>query len=610
MNSKKMYLFLLFLFFASLANAQSFTASAKSPVGLNDRFQVTFSVEGSDINSITAFQPPAMNDFLILSGPNQSQSMQIINGAVSGSRSFSYILQPKSLGKFTIPPATIMYAGKQLRSNSLTIEVTKGTPQPKTQKEESGISKQEIAENLFIRAITDKTTMYKGEQVTVTYKLYRRVNITSLQISKLPSYQGFWAEEIPTSMNINFTRENYNGKVFESAVIKKAALFPTESGDLSLTPFELLIPVVYQKKSRSNNPFDAFFDDPFFGRTETVEFTARSNTVRIKVLPLPETTIESFNGAVGSYSMNAVLEKRKVRQHEPLSLKVDITGSGNLKLITNPTIKLPSGFEEYEPKITEEINRGGLISGRKRIEYLFIPRNQGKFEIPPVEFTYFDLKKKNYVTLKSVPFSIEVEKGTGDYVSSSGVSKDEVKLLGNDIRFIKTDPGGFSRKGDYLFKSTLFIILSVIPILGLGGLLFIRQREEKLLRNIPLMKNLKAQKIAKARLKNAFLYFKESKPEQFYSEISLTLFGYMEDKLGIQKSELTIDTAVEKLTSNEVEESLRNRIKNTLETCEFIRFSPGFEKTSAMQEMYNTTRDIIVALEEDLASKGGGKRQA
>jgi len=601
---RKRDLFLLILCIASFTYGQSFTASANSKVGLNDRFQVTFTVEGADINNISSFQPPAMTDFIVLSGPNQSQSMQIINGAVSGSRSFSYIVQPKSLGKFSVPPATIMLQGKQLKSNSLTIEVTKGTPQPKTQKEESGISRQEIAENLFIRAITDKTTIYKGEQVTVTYKLYRRVNITSLQISKLPSYQGFWAEEIETSPNINFTRENYNGKVFESAVIKKAALFPTETGELSLTPFELLIPVVYQKKSRSNNPFDAFFDDPFFGRTETVEFKAVSNTVRIKVLPLPATETESFNGAVGSYSLNAAIEKRKVKQHEPVSLKVDITGSGNLKLITNPLVKLPSGFEEYEPKITEEINRSGLISGRKRIEHLFIPRNQGKFEIPPVVFTYFDLKKKDYVTLKSESFNIEVEKGSGDYLSSSGVSKDEVKLLGNDIRFIKTELTGLSRKGDYAFESPWFIIFSLIPLLGLAGLLVWRQREEKLLQNISLMKNLKARKIAKARLKNAAKYFKENNPEQFYSEISLALFGYIEDKLGIPKSELTIESAVEKLTENKVDELLRNNIKNTLEKCEFIRFSPGFEKSSAMQEMYDTTGEIIVSLEAEMLSKG------
>lgn len=598
---------LLLLFPVLILHAQSFTASGNNKVGLNERFQISFTIEGSEINSVTSFQPPPMNDFIILSGPNQSQSMSIINGVMSGSKSFTYILQPKSLGKFTIPPATITYQGKQLKSNSFAVEVIKGTSQPQQKKEDSGISKQEIAENLFIRAIVDKNTVFKGEQVTVTYKLYRRVSITSLQISKLPSYQGFWAEEIPTSNNISFARENYDGKVFESAVIKKAALFPTETGGLSLTPFELLIPVVYQRKSRSNNPFDAFFDDPFFGRTETIEFTARSNTVKIKVLPLPETNNESFKGAVGTYSINVTMDKGRVKQHEPVSLKLDITGSGNLKLIVNPQLRLPSGFEEYEPKITEEINRSGLISGRKRIEYLFIPRNQGKFEIPPVEFTYFDLRKKEYVTLRSQAFQLEVEKGSGDYVSSSGISKSDVKMLGNDIRFIKTDPGSFYQKGNYLFKSPLFAVISALPLLALIALLVHRRREEKLLGNLLLMKNLKARKMAKARLKKAALHQKELESEKFYSEISLALFGYIEDKLGIQKSELAVDTAVLKLEQIRVDEQLVEKVRKTLETCEFIRFSPGFEKSSAMQEMYNNTSDIIVSLEEELSRKGREK---
>jgi hypothetical protein len=268
---------------------------------------------------------------------------------------------------------------------------------------------------------------------------------------------------------------------------------------------------------------------------------------------------------------------------------------------------LPSGFEEYEPKITEEINRSGLISGRKRIEYLFIPRNQGKFEIPSVEFTYFDLKKKEYVTLRSQAFQLEVEKGSGDYVSSSGISKSDVKMLGNDIRFIKTDPGSFYQKGNYLFKSPLFAVISALPLLALIALLVHRRREEKLLGNLLLMKNLKARKMAKARLKKAALHQKELESEKFYSEISLALFGYIEDKLGIQKSELAVDTAVLKLEQIRVDEQLVEKVRKTLETCEFIRFSPGFEKSSAMQEMYNNTSDIIVSLEEELSRKGREK---
>jgi len=317
------------------------------------------------------------------------------------------------------------------------------------------------------------------------------------------------------------------------------------------------------------------------------------------VLPLPQTEIKSFNGAVGNYSISASINKKRLKQNEPLTIMLDITGSGNIKLIATPEIVLPAGFEQYEPKINEEINKSGLVSGRKRIEYLLVPRNEGDFEIPALEFTYFDLKKKAYVTLKTDVFNVEVAKGDGDYAASKNLSKDDVRLLRQDIRFIKTELTNISLKGSYLVFSPVFLMMVFLPFIAFVSLLVWKQKERKLLSNVSLMRNQKAEKTAKLRLKNAAMYIKENKSVEFYSEISLALLNYLEDKLLIPKSELTLDSAIAKLKESNTDEALIAEIKDVMEICEFIRFSPNKDSKTNMQKLYDSTRSIIISLEDN-----------
>ena len=306
---------LIILLFGSLNYAQKFYASVdKNKVGLNEQFEISFTFEGKDINSLNNFTPPAFTNFLALFGPNQSTSMQIINGNVSASRTYSYYLQPRSIGKYSIGSASIQFDGGTFKTQPLTIEVVKGNTQPQQQSNDNTISNADIADNLFIRAIVDKQKVYLGEQVTVVYKLYTRLNIASqMSINKLPNYEGFWSEEIETANNIDFTTEVINGKQYRVGVLKRAALFPSQTGELSITPFELNVPVQIQKKKRSNNIFDDFFNDPF-GRSETYEYNAKSNTVKISVLPLPEAKKpESFAGAVGRFEITSSIEQKKYK---------------------------------------------------------------------------------------------------------------------------------------------------------------------------------------------------------------------------------------------------------------------------------------------------------
>jgi len=591
---------------------QSFTASTSSTkVDEGEQFEVTFTYSGTEMNSIGNFQPPNFNSFLILSGPNQSSNMQIINGAVSGSRAFTYYLQPRSVGKFTIGSAAISVKGQTLKSDPLPIEVVKGGTPQQSKKTQGGqdVSSKEISENVFIRALVDKNSVYQGEQVTVTYKLYTRLNIQSPQVSKLPSYQGFWSEEIETSNQITFARENYEGKVFNVAVLKRAALFPTQTGELSVTPFELKIPVLIQRKKRSNSPFDNFFDDPFFGRTESVEYTAKSNTVKVKVLPLPQTTLSSFTGAVGDYTLQTSVDKKIVRQNEPVTLKVMVSGEGNINLLDPPQMQIPNGFEKYEPKISTNVSRGGVISGKKNFELLVIPRVSGNFEIPAMQFTFFNPRKKIYQTESSPAYQIIVEQGSAEYSGgTSGLSKEEIKLLSQDIRFIKTDFSDVTKKIKPVENSLLVDLgLYSLPLLVLLGFLFWKQKQEKLSGNITLLKNLRAEKIAKARLKTAAKYLKEQNDTLFFAEISLAVYGYLEDKLSINKADFTVEAAISRLLINEVDEDMIAEMRFILEKCEFVRFAPSQNILEDMNLLYKRTAALIALLEAKILLKRGTK---
>lgn len=599
--------FVIFILSSVNILGQSFSASVNSTsVGLNDKFQLTFTFEGKDVNSIKNFSPPDLNkNFLILSGPNQSTSMQIINGAVSASISYSYFIQPRNLGNYTIGAATLQYKDQEYKSEPIKIEVVPGSPKPK-QSQEPGdnVSEKEIAENLFVKAIVDKQRVYKGEQVTVTYKLYTRLDIAAqMSVSKLPSYQGFWAEELETSPNISFSTEVVDGRQFRVGVIKRAALFPSQTGELALTPFELKVPILVKKKRGTGNIFDDFFDDPFFGRRETYDYTAKSNTIKITSLELPfENVPNGFNGAVGDFNLTANIDKAQVKANEPIALKLEISGTGNLQLVNIPEVKLPTGFEKYEPKVSDQINRSNKISGKKTVDYLLIPRIAGKMEISPVEFSYFSPSSKSYVTLKSKAFIVEVLKGDGtsDFSVSS---KEDIKVLGDDIHYIKADPGTIEKiKEPILFSNTFWFAVG-FPLFALLGLIAWKKRDDRISGNLQLRRYQLAQKMAKSRLKAAKNLLSENNHLAFYTEISRALFGYLEDKLHMPKSEFSLDSALEQLKKKNVDQHILDNLKNCAEKCEYVRFAPKENGIEAMSQIYNDSANVIIEIEKTLSGK-------
>lgn len=588
------------LFFSSFNFAQSFVATVdNNKVGENDRFQLEFTFEGKNLNALKQFNPPSLKDFRVLSGPNQSTSMQIINGVSSSSLTLSYILMPNTTGSYTIGSASIQYEGQTYTTSPIKITVVKGTPKAKDENNNSGVSNQEIAENLFIRASLDKNRVYQGEQVTVTYKLYTRLNIAAqMSVDKLPQYQGFWAEELETARNISFSNEVIDGKQYKVGLLKRVALFPSQSGKLEVTPFELTIPIQVQKKKNPNNIWDDFFGDPF-GRSEIIEYPAKSNTLKIDVVPLPENNKpNSFRGAVGSYNFSASIDKQKTKTNEPITLKFNINGTGNIKLLELPPFELPNGFEKYDPKTDEQINRAGKISGTKKAEYLLIPRIAGSREIPAIEFSFFDPESKSYKTIKSKSFNVDIEQGQG---SENYTNQENIQQLDGDIRFIKTKFDDVELQSDILLLNPCFWIASILPMIASFVLIGWKRKQDKLSGNQQLLRYSKAEKVARKRFKTAKKLLEQNNVETFYSEISQALFGYLEDKFHIPKSEFTIEKAVDELLKRNIKPELVDKMKINAQKCEFIRFAPGTNPSQAMNEMYQAFSDVVIDIERSIA---------
>lgn len=597
---KKAFLFYLFLF-SSITFAQSFVATVdNNKVAENDRFQLQFTFEGKNLNGLKNFNPPSLKEFRVLSGPNQSTSMQIINGVSSSSLTLSYILMPNTTGSFTIGSASIQSEGQTYTTSPIKITVIKGSQKPKDENNSSGVSNQEIAENLFIRASIDKNKVYQGEQVTVTYKLYTRLNIAAqMSVDKLPQYQGFWAEELETARNISFGNEVIDGKQYKVGLLKRVALFPSQSGKLEVTPFELTIPIQIQKKKNPNNVWDDFFGDPF-GRSEIVEYPAKSNTLKVDVIPLPDNSKPaSFRGAVGNFNFSASIDKQKTKTNEPITLKFDISGTGNLKLLELPPFELPNGFEKYDPKTDEQINRSGKIGGTKKAEYLLIPRIAGAREIPVIEFSYFDPETKSYKTIRSKSFNVEIEQGQGsaeDYADQQNILQ-----LENDIRYIKTKFDDVEFQGDVLILKPEFWAASILPMISAFVLIGWKRKQDKLSGNQQLLRYSKAEKVARKRFKTAKKLLDVKNIELFYSEISQALFGYLEDKFHIPKSEFTLDRAADELLKRNIKPELVDKMKTNAQKCEFIRFAPGTNPSQAMNEMYQAFSDVVIDIERSIA---------
>lgn len=591
-----------------VADDATFNASvSKNPVGLGDQVTLSLELKNTGAGGGKNLQLPDLSKFHIMAGPNQSSSMQFVNGVISSSVTYSYVLQPKELGKITIGPASIEAGGTTYRTTPITLEVVKGSP--RTQAPQSATQPDvaaQIGDNLFLKGTVDRSRVLQGEQINLTFKLYTRVSVANYSVEKNPTMTGFWSEEVENPKNIELTTEVMNGKQYRVGVIRKLALFPTQSGTLEISPMEVQTTV--QVQNRSLDPFDSFFRDPF-GRN--VNYVAKSEPIKIRVDPLPSGAPAGFKGAIGNFKMTAGVDRRNARTNEPITLTVKISGTGNVKLLESPEVTVPSDFEQYTPKVSDNINRGGQISGTKTFEYLLIPRYPGVKRISPVSFVYFDLRKREYVTIRSGEIELSIEQGlAADHTPVAGVSRGDVQLLSQDIRFIKITDPGFRRQGEYAYNSGLFMTMVLLPLLGLGGVFVYSRRREAVTQDELGYRRRQALKVAQKGLRQAEVLLRKhvdpATPDRkmsFYSEIARALWKYLGDKLSIPPGDLSIDRTLEELARRSVNGEVSASLKSLLELCEMARFAPTSVTEAMMHRSYSDAKSIIVELERTLRSR-------
>ena len=598
--------------FGAFAEESSFSASASNTtVAVGDQIQVTFQLEGSGKN----FQAPNFADFNILMGPSQSTSMQFINGAMSQSISYTYVIQATKEGTFKIPPATIESNGRKIQSNSLTISVVKGgnnsqQSQGGGQQQGGGSSNavQSGGKNVFFKVSVGKSNVYRGEGVLVTYKLYTKVTLVNYGLNKMPSLEGFYSQEIQLPQQLEFHIENVDGVQYKVAEIKKMVLFPQRTGTLTLDPMEGEVVARMQVKRQQNrDPFDQFFNDPFFNNpffnnsVQDIPIKLKSDPVRLQVKELPEGAPAGFHGAVGKFSMDVSLDKKETKAHDAVTLKIKISGKGNLKLLDPPQIDFPPDFETYDPKVTANVNAtGNGVSGSKSFEYLVIPRNAGEYKFSVEGFTYFNLDNNKYETVPGSDFVLKVDKGEETAATTvTGVSKSDVQFLGKDIRFIKTNSPAFIPQRKVLYNSPLFYTLCGAPALLFVLLLVFRKRYEEMQSNVTLLKSRKANKVAMKRLSAAKKFLADNNSEKFLDEMFQALWGFVSDRLQIPVSELSKENVSHALMAKNVSKESVDLFNEALDALELARFARGI--ASSNQEIYKKGIEVISKLEEEIA---------
>jgi hypothetical protein len=585
------------------AQEASFTASvSKNKVAAGEQFQVSFSINTNASN----FNPPDFNNFIIYSGPNQSSSMQIINGSMSQTISINYILAAKREGKYSIGAASIQVGNKLLNTKPIMIEVTKGNAQTQqggannNSKSNNGAYPEDVESNIFMRATVSKSKVYQGEQLLVTFKVYTRLNIVDNALSKAPSFNGFWSEEVPNpTRQSELHAEVLDGIQYQVAEIKKTILIPQRSGTLTIDPLEMEVVTRMKSKSRSNNFIDQFFG----GGYQDIKLSIASKQIKVEVMPLPEKgRPENFNGAVGQLNIESSIKNNELKTDEGCNLTYTISGKGNLKLLEAFKLKLPADIETYDPKITDKINVSiDGVKGSRTFDYLLIPRYAGNYTIPGLQFSYFDPQKGQYISLPSPEFLMKVAKGAGgDGMSvSRGVEKEDVRQLGNDIRFIKTNIPEFTQKQNALFGSSVFWVLLVIPvILYLVFLIWFRKFKKENADEQGTKKR-KANSTAQKQLKLANEFLQKNDYNAFFEEVFKAIYGYIGNKLGLSVAELNKEKIRSQLEAKNIDKAIVNQLLELLETCEFARFAP-VKNEEKMKDAYNNSVELISVLENKL----------
>lgn len=580
-----------------------FVASAPQTVVSGQPFQLQYTINSSEASK---FSMPRIDDFELLNGPATytSTNYTFINGKSSQtvSTTYTYVLSAKKAGNFSIAPASITVDGKQIKSNSISIKVlppdSKQQSQGNQNRQNNIASAAQIgAEDIFIRPILSKTTVKEQEMVLLTYKVYYKVELVNITDIKMPDFDGLLTHNIEVTKPQDI--ENYNGQNYYTSILRQMLVSPQRNGKITIGAMTGTAIIRLRQSIRDPRSFFNSFDT-----YQDVKKQLSTGTTTINVTSLPEPKPNDFSGAVGSLSMTSSISATDIAVNNSITLKLNITGTGNLKMIKTPKIEFPTDFEQYDPKVDNKfsVNQTGF-SGSKSIEYIVIPRHNGTFEIPPVTLTYFDLTSNSYKTLTTERYNINVVKGAADSSPTtvySGKDQEQVKQISSDIQYIKTGDLRIRPKTEVFAGSLAFWLCLVIPlfIAVLLGIVFNKKAKENA--NIALVRNKKANKEATKRLKAASRHLKANQKELFYDEMLAAIWLYLSDKLNIPLSSLNKENAKEGLEKKNVPQDISADTIILLTNCEFERYAYSSDTHSAMDNIYNTAVNIIGKIENSI----------
>ena len=591
---------------AVVAMAQTLTGSAPSHVAVGEQFRLTYTVNTQNVSDFRAGSIP--NELEVLIGPNRSMqsSYQMINGHTSSSSSitYTYIVCASKNGTYTISPAHIVVNGKTISSNSLTIKVSGSAQsnsgssrQHRNEEEEIRDAGSQISgSDLFIKVSANKKRVHEQEPILLTYKVYTLVGLTSLR-GDMPDLKSFYTQEVDLPQQKSFSVETLNGRTYKTTTWSQYVMFPQTTGKLEIPSITFEGIVVQQ--NRNIDPFEAFFN----GGSGYVEVKKKIQApgIEIQVDPLPERPA-NFSGGVGKFNVSAQLDKTETKANDPISMRIIVSGTGNLKLIKQPVVNLPKDFDKYEPKVTDKskLTTNG-IEGSMVYDLLIVPRHQGQYEIPPVEFTYFDTAENAYKTVKSESFTLDVAKGS-DAGAVNDFSGQDLQELNKDIRYIKTGSTNQHSLNDFFFGSSAYwISLCLLAVVFVSLFVIFRQRAIDNA-NVTKARGKKANKVATKRLKKASRLMADNKPGEFYDEVLRALWGYVGDKMNIPVEQLSHDNISMRLAEHNVDETVISQFIGALDECEFERYAPGDPKGN-MNKVYEKAMTAIEKIEGSMKKR-------
>ncbi len=582
-NSIYILLFLSFLTQSIFAQAEFKTTVSKSKLGVNERFRIVFSINKQGADNFT---PPSFENFKVVAGPSQSVNQSWINGKVTFSQSYTYVVEPKAIGTYSISGATILLNGKTLTSNSVKMNILKAVDIPPNPNDPNYIAQQ----NVHLVAEVSKTQPYVGEGIYVEYKLYvsENISVKDFSVTETPQYNGFWNQDININ-NLQIKNGVYNGENYRYVVLKKALLIPTKSGKLLIEPMKMDI-LIGVPTGRGD-----FFGNPIT-RNLSMVFSSANKNINVKQLPL-ENKPENFNGAVGEFDFSITSSKNDLKANESSQIKVGVTGKGNLKLFEIPKIETPKELEIYTPEHKEAVRTTlNGIQGSVYDLYTVVPQFKGKYKIPKVSFSYFNPSEKKYKTITTEDLFVNVLEGKEIVTTTNPIVKKDVAVTGANFRYIQTKSTFMTTQKENFFKSNLFYFLLLLPLVAIPFGIILYNISAKRNSDIVGVKQRKADRLARKYLSEAKKQL--GNKEEFYIALEKALHNYLKAKLQIETSDISRDNIKELLLSKNVNEATITVFIDVLNDCDFARYTPITEVM--MNDVYEKSKEIITALDKQL----------